>query len=253
VFAALRYRDFRLLWSGFILSYTGTFMQSAAMLWHVSVLVPENRRALALGFVGLARIVPIIVFSLISGVAADALNRRILMLGTQSIMALLAAVLAVLTFRGLDAVWPIYVLAACSSAVGAFDTPARQALVPTLVDRKDLANAISLNTIAIQLASVIGPAAGGLMIAYVDVGWVYAFNALSFLAVIAATSAWRPHSTACASCSARRSSVRRCCSISLQHSFHPRRRCCRSSRRTCCTSAPAATGGSTRPPRPGRS
>ena len=184
--AALRYRDFRLLWSGFILSYTGTFMQAAAMLWHVSVLVPENRRALALGFVGLARIVPIIVFSLISGVAADALNRRILMLGTQSIMALLAAVLATLTFRGLDAVWPIYVLAACSSAVGAFDTPARQALVPTLVARKDLANAISLNTIAIQLASVIGPAVGGLMIAYVDVGWVYAFNALSFLFVIGA-------------------------------------------------------------------
>jgi len=184
--AALRYRDFRLLWSGFILSYTGTFMQAAAMLWHVSLLVPENRRALALGFVGLARIGPILVFSLISGVAADALNRRTLMLGTQSIMALLAAVLAMLTFRGLDAVWPIYVLAACSSAVGAFDTPARQALVPTLVARKDLANAISLNTIAIQLASVIGPAVGGLMIAYVDVGWVYAFNALSFLFVIGA-------------------------------------------------------------------
>jgi MFS family permease len=184
--AALRYRDFRLLWSGFILSYTGTFMQAAAMLWHVSLLVPENRRALALGFVGLARIGPILVFSLISGVAADALNRRTLMLGTQSIMALLAAVLALLTFRGLDAVWPIYVLAACSSAVGAFDTPARQALVPTLVERKDLANAISLNTIAIQLASVIGPAVGGLMIAYVDVGWVYAFNALSFLFVIGA-------------------------------------------------------------------
>jgi hypothetical protein len=62
VLAALRYRDFRLLWSGFILSYTGTFMQAAAMLWHVSLLVPENRRALALGFVGLARIGPILVF-----------------------------------------------------------------------------------------------------------------------------------------------------------------------------------------------
>ena len=122
MFAALRYRDFRLLWSGFILSFTGTFMQAAAMLWHVSLLVPENRRALALGFVGLARIGPILVFSLISGVAADALNRRTLMLVTQSIMALLAAVLAMLTFRGLDAVWPIYVLAACSSAAGAFDT-----------------------------------------------------------------------------------------------------------------------------------
>jgi MFS family permease len=184
--AALRYRDFRLLWTGFILSYTGTFMQAAGMLWHVSILVPEDRRALALGLVGLVRIGPIIVFSMISGVAADALNRRTLMLGTQSSMAVLAAVLAILTFRGLDVVWPIYVLAACSSAAGAFDTPARQALVPTLVARHDLANAISLNTIAIQMASVIGPALGGLVIAYGNVGWVYAANALSYLAVIGA-------------------------------------------------------------------
>jgi MFS family permease len=186
VLAALRYRDFRLLWTGFILSYTGTFMQAAGMLWHVSILVPEDRRALALGLVGLVRIGPIIVFSMISGVAADALNRRTLMLGTQSTMAVLAAVLAILTFRGLDVVWPIYVLAACSSAAGAFDTPARQALVPTLVARHDLANAISLNTIAIQIASVIGPALGGLVIAYGNVGWVYAANALSYLAVIGA-------------------------------------------------------------------
>jgi MFS family permease len=186
VLAALRYRDFRLLWAGFILSYTGTFMQAAGMLWHVSILVPEDRRALALGLVGLVRIGPIIVFSMISGVAADAMNRRTLMLGTQSMMAVLAAVLAVLTFRGLDVVWPIYVLAACSSAAGAFDTPARQALVPTLVAREDLANAISLNTIAIQSASVVGPALGGLVIAYGNVGWVYASNALSYLAVIGA-------------------------------------------------------------------
>ena len=184
--AALRYRDFRLLWTGFILSYTGTFMQAAGMLWHVSILVPEDRRALALGLVGLVRIGPIIVFSMISGVAADALNRRTLMLATQSTMAALAAVLAVLTFHGLDVVWPIYVLAACSSAAGAFDTPARQALVPTLVARHDLANAISLNTIAIQIASVIGPALGGLVIAYGTVGWVYAANAFSYLAVIGA-------------------------------------------------------------------
>jgi MFS family permease len=108
------------------------------------------------------------------------------MLGTQSMMAILAAVLAVLTFRGLDVVWPIYALAACSSAAGAFDTPARQSLVPTLVAREDLANAISLNTIAIQMASVIGPALGGIVIAYVNVGWVYAANALSFLFVIGA-------------------------------------------------------------------
>ena len=161
-------------------------MQSAAVLWHVSLLVPDDRRALALGFVGLARIGPILLFSMISGVAADALNRRTLMLVTQSIMAVLAGVLALLTLRGLHVVWPIYLLAACSSAAGAFDLPARQALVPTLVPREHLPNAISLNTIALQIASVAGPALGGLMIASVDVGWVYGINALSFLFVIGA-------------------------------------------------------------------
>ncbi len=156
------------------------------MLWHVSLLVPDDRRALALGFMGLARIGPILLFSLVSGVAADALNRRTLMLITQSAMAVLAAVLATLTLRGMAAVWPIYALAACSSAAGAFDLPARQALLPSLVPRADLPNAISLNTIAVQSASVAGPALGGLMIATTNLGWVYAANALSFLFVIGA-------------------------------------------------------------------
>ena len=186
MFAALRHRDFRLLWAGLLLSFTGSYMQAAAMLWHVSLLVPDDRRALALGFVGLARIGPILLFSLVSGVAADALNRRTLMLVTQATMAVLAGVLAILTLRGLTAVWHIYALAACSSAAGAFDLPARQALLPSLVPRADLPNAISLNTIAVQSASVAGPALGGLMIATTNLGWVYAANALSFLFVIGA-------------------------------------------------------------------
>jgi MFS family permease len=186
VFAAFAHRDFRLLWAGLLLSFIGTFMQSAALLWHVSLLAPDNKRALALGFVGLARIGPILLFSLISGVAADALNRRTLMLVTQSMMAVLAGVLAVLTLHGLTHLWPIYLLAACSSAAGAFDLPARQALMPTLVPREHLPNAISLNTIAMQTASVAGPAAGGLLIAVTNVGWVYAANAASFVFVIAA-------------------------------------------------------------------
>jgi len=186
VFAALRHRDFRLRWAGLLLSFTGSYMQAAAMLWHVSLLVPDDRRALALGFVGLARIGPILLFSLVSGVAADALNRRTLMLVTQATMAVLAGVLAILTLRGLTAVWHIYALAACSSAAGAFDLPARQALLPSLVPRADLPNAISLNTIAVQSASVAGPALGGLMIATTNLGWVYAANALSFLFVIGA-------------------------------------------------------------------
>jgi MFS family permease len=186
LFAALRYRNFRLIWWGLLLSFTGSFMQSAALLWHVSLLVPDHRRALALGMVGLVRIGPILLFSMVSGVAADAFNRRTLMLITQSAMAILAALLAVLTFRGLSAVWPIYVVAAASSAAGAFDLPARQSLVPTLVPREVLPNAISLNTIAIQTASVTGPALGGLVIATKGMGWAYAANAVSFLAVLGA-------------------------------------------------------------------
>lgn len=186
MFVALRYRDFRLLWVGLFLSFIGNFMQAAGILWHVSLLVPEDQRALALGMVGLVRLGPVLTFSMISGVAADALNRRSLMLVTQSLMTILAGLLALTTLRGLHSVWPIYVLAMCASAAGSFDLPARQALVPTLVPREHLANAISLNTIATQTASVIGPALGGLMIAHVNVGWVYAANSLSFLFVLAA-------------------------------------------------------------------
>ncbi len=92
MFRALRHRNFRLIWIGLLVSFSGSFMQNAAILWHVSILVPADRRALALGMVGLVRIVPIIVFSMISGVAADAFDRRRLMLITQTIMALVAAV-----------------------------------------------------------------------------------------------------------------------------------------------------------------
>ncbi len=186
VFPALQHRNFRLLWLGLLVSFSGNFMQTAAILWHVSLLAPDDHRALALGLVGLVRVVPVIGFSLLSGVAADALDRRRLMLVTQSTMALLAVVLATMTFRGLSSLWPIYVLAACSSAAGAFDLPARQSLVPNLVPREHLPNAITLNTIMVQIASVAGPALGGVVIATGGVAWVYALNAASFLMVIGA-------------------------------------------------------------------
>ena len=161
-------------------------MQSAAILWHVSLLVPDNRRAIALGMVGLVRVLPVVFFSLLSGVAADVYNRRKLMLVTQSVMAIFAAVLAGLTWHGLNVVWPVYAIAAASSAAGAFDLPARQSLTPNLVPRADLPNALTLNTIVFQLAAVAGPAAGGIVIGQLGVAWAYALNALSFLVVIAA-------------------------------------------------------------------
>lgn len=184
--AALRHRNFRLIWIGLLLSFVGSFMQNAALLWHVSLLAPADRKALALGAVGLVKIVPIVAFSLISGVVADAWDRRRLMLLTQTGSALVAAALALLTFRGLSSVWPVYALAAAGAAVGAFDLPARQALVPTLVPREHLPNAISLNTIMMQVASVGGPSLGGIVIATLGVGWAYAINAVSFIAVIVA-------------------------------------------------------------------
>jgi MFS family permease len=108
------------------------------------------------------------------------------MLVTQLAATAVALALAVLTLRGSTAVWPIYALAALGAAVGAFDLPARQALVPSLVPREHLPNAISLNTIMFQTAAVVGPSLGGIVIATGGVAWVYLANAISFSAVVAA-------------------------------------------------------------------
>lgn len=186
LFAALRHRNFRLLWIGLLISFSGSLMQSAAILWHVSLLVPDDKRALALGMVGLVRVMPVVLFSMLSGVAADVYDRRRLMLVTQTVMAIFAGALAVLTWRGLHSVWPVYAISAASAAAGAFDLPARQALTPNLVPREDLPNALTLNTIMFQVAAVTGPAAGGIVIAQFGVGWAYAFNAVSFFCVIVA-------------------------------------------------------------------
>jgi MFS family permease len=181
---ALRHRNYRLLWIGQLISVSGTMMQTAAILWHVSLLVPADRKGLALGLVGLVKVVPIVAFSLFSGVVADVIDRRRMMLVTQTTMAGLATILAVLTFQGLRSVWPIYVLAALTSAASAFDAPARQSLIPNLVPREHLPNALSLNSIVFQAASVAGPSLAGLVIGVGGVAWAYAINALSFVAVI---------------------------------------------------------------------
>jgi len=169
-----------------LVSYTGTFMQNAAILWHVSLLVPEDRKALALGMVGLVRVAPILVFSMVSGVAADSLDRRKLLIATQLVLAALAVVLSALTFAGLTSVWPVYVVTGLSAAGAAFDLPARQSLIPMLVPRDHLPSAISLSSIMLQTALVVGPSIGGIAIATLGLGWVYAFNAISYAAVLVA-------------------------------------------------------------------
>ena len=186
MFSALKFRNFLLLWIGLTVSFTGSFMQQAALLWHVSLLAPPGQKGLALGAVGLVRVVPIVAFSLLAGVAADVFDRRKLMLVTQIGGATVALMLAGLAFAGVTSLWPIYVLAAAGASVGSFDPPARHALVPMLVPRAHLANAISLNTAMVQVASVAGPAVGGLLIAQGSLGWAYVANATSFLFVVVA-------------------------------------------------------------------
>src|SRR5512143_2752934 len=170
---ALQRRNFRLLWLGQLVSVTGSSMQTAAILWQVSLLAPSGYKGLALGAVGLVRVVPIVAFSLVSGVVADALDRRKLMLLTQSGMTLMAALLAALAFGGLKTLWPVYALATVSAAFGVFDAPARQSLIPNLVPREHYPNAISLNSTMMQTASVLGPALAGIVLAALGVGWAY--------------------------------------------------------------------------------
>jgi MFS family permease len=180
---ALRHRSFRLLWIGFIISVAGSQMQLWALFWHVRTLTDKP---IALGGIGLARIAPIIVFSLVGGALADSINRRKLLFVTQSVMALTALGLAILTFSGHIALWHIYALTAIQAVAISFDAPARQSMVPNLVPAKDLANAFSMTSIARQTGAIVGPALNGLVIAYLGQYYTYLFNAISYLAVIIA-------------------------------------------------------------------
>lgn len=187
-FSALRHRDFRLLWMGQIVSVTGSQMQSVAINWHVYLL---TKSAFALGLVGLFKGVPIVLCSLMGGVVADALDRRRLMITTQTVMLLSATALALATLAGLQSVWPIYLLTAAASGATAFDIPARQALMPTLVPAKDFPNAVSLGLMVFSVAMIVGPAIGGFLLASHGPAAVYGINAVSFVAVIAALVAMR--------------------------------------------------------------
>ncbi len=166
-------------------------MRGAALLWHVSLLVAPEDKALALGAIGLSRVVPIVLCSLVAGVAADAFDRRRVLLLTNSAMLVISSVLAATTLLGLKQLWVIYLVSALSAGAAAFDNPARNAFFPSLVPREHLANAISLNSILFQSASVIGPALAGLVIGHYGVAWVYVIDAASFAVLGASLLAMR--------------------------------------------------------------
>ncbi|MBI3166016.1 MAG: MFS transporter [Chloroflexi bacterium] len=180
---SLHHKKFFYLWLGQLISITGTQMQLWALFWHVNQL---DKNPIALGGIGLARFLPVIVFSLIGGALADSRDRRRVMFTTQSIAALLALTLALFTQFGRITIWHIYLITALQAVVVAFDGPSRQALIPNLLPKKDLPNAFSMTFTAFQAGAVIGPALSGIIIASFGQAAVYYANALSFGAVLLA-------------------------------------------------------------------
>ena len=182
-FSALRHRNFRLFFFGQLISLIGTWMQSTALQWLVYNLTGSQT---SLGLVTFANFLPVLLFSLFMGVLIDRFPRRRLLLFTQTWFMLLALLLAALTWAGVIRFWHILTLSLLLGFGNALDMPARQAFVVEMVDddKDDLLNAISLNSTLFNLARIIGPGIGGVVVASLGEAPAFAINALTFLAII---------------------------------------------------------------------
>jgi len=178
---ALRNPNFRLFWSGNFLSNIGTWMQNVAQGWLVLSLTGS---AFWLGVVGFAGSIPFLIFTLFGGVVADRVNKRRLLLVTQSVMMLLAFALALLAWLKIITVWEVVLLSFLNGMAMAMNAPNYQALVPRLVPREDLTNAIALNSAQFNMSRILGPTLGGYAMALVGVAGNFFLNGVSFLAVL---------------------------------------------------------------------
>jgi len=182
VFKAFQYRDFRLLWFGACTSSIGTWMQEIAQNWLV---LEITNSPFLLGIDAFLGDIPIFLFSLFGGVLADRMDRRHLLIGSQLVQMGSAITLATLIATHHIQVWHILLSSFVVGTAQSFGGPAYSALVPSLVEKEDLPNAIALNSIQFNLARVIGPVLGGLALKYAGSAWCFGLNALSFVAVIA--------------------------------------------------------------------
>jgi MFS family permease len=187
-FASLSYPNYRLWFFGQMISLFGTWMQSTAQGY---LIYDITRSPVYLGYVGFSGGIATWLFTLWGGVIADRVSRRALLVVTQTFSMLLAFILSVLTFARIVSPWHIIVLAFCLGVVNAFDAPARQAFVLEMVERRDLTNAIALNSTMFNMATAVGPAVGGITYALFGPGWCFLLNGVSFLAVIAALLAMK--------------------------------------------------------------
>lgn len=184
-FSALQYRDFKLFFFGQIVSLSGTWMQSVAQGWLVYSL---TKSPFYLGLIAAAGSLPILLFTLIGGIAADRFRKRNLLLATQALSIIPALSLGMLIDSKLIAIWHVAVLATFLGTVNAFDIPARQAFLVEMVGKSSLMNAIALNSAVFHGARMIGPVIAGMTIALVGLPACFYLNALSFIAVIIALS-----------------------------------------------------------------
>jgi MFS family permease len=180
---ALRHRNFRLFWTGNFLSNIGTWMQNIAQGWLVLQL---TNSAFWLGVVGFSSSIPILLFALIGGVIADHMNKRKLLMITQSAMMVFAFIMSALAFFKVITVHEIVLLALGTGIAMSLNTPSYQALMPQLVPREDLTNAIAINSAQFNMSRVLGPTLGGIAMAVVGVAGNFFLNGLSFLAVLVA-------------------------------------------------------------------
>ncbi len=181
VFKAFQYRDFRLMWAGACTSTIGTFMQTVAQAW---VVLQISGSARMLGLDTFLANIPIFLFSLVGGVIADRVSRRHLLLASQWVQLSCAFTLTALYAVGVVRIWHILALSFIVGTAQSFGGPAYSAIIPALVEKDDLPNAIALNSIQFNLARVIGPVLGGLALTKLGAAWCFGLNGLSFIAVI---------------------------------------------------------------------
>jgi predicted MFS family arabinose efflux permease len=180
---ALSHRDFRLFWSGQLVSLIGTWMQSVAQSWLVLQL---SGSPLKLGLIGTFQFAPVLMFSVVAGAIADRLPKRRLILATQSALALQAFTITALVWTGHVRYWHVALLALLLGCANVIDMPTRQAFVVEMVGRADLVNAVALNSAAFNGARIVGPAIAGLLIGRFGVAPAFLLNGVSFLVVIGA-------------------------------------------------------------------
>ena len=193
LFSSLRFHDFRLLWIGLLISNLGTWMQFTATGYFIAKLAGNPHTAsLYLGFQGLGRAIPVLLLSPLAGLVADTLPRRRVLYWTNTIMSLLALILAVFTSLGWMNILGLILVNAANSAAMSFDSPARQSWVPLMVPREYIGNAIGLNSVAFNAPAVIGPAVAGILIASIGIAGSFYVNAVATMAVVVALMFMQP-------------------------------------------------------------